>query len=75
MKEPSFLNYAVLVTVSLAMGLAGLYLLGNFNRLFRGTIKNALLRRNAAAWLIIFLLNGSMSPLSGGFFFFLGNPP
>ena len=71
MKEPSFLNYFVLVTVSLAMGLAGLYLLGNFNRLFRGTIKNAWLRRNAAAWLIIFLLNGSMSPLSGGFFYFL----
>jgi two-component system, LytTR family, sensor kinase len=71
MKEPSFLNYAVLVTVSLAMGLAGLYLLGNFNRLFRGTIKNAWLRRNAAAWLIIFLLNGSMAPLSGGFFYFL----
>ncbi len=71
MKEPSFLNYFVLVTVSLAMGLAGLYLLGNFNRLFRGTIKNAWLRRNAAAWLVIFLLNGSMSPLSGGFFYFL----
>jgi len=71
MKEPSFFNYFVLVAVSLAMGLAGLYLLGNFNRLFRGTIKNAWLRRNAAAWLIIFLLNGSMSPLSGGFFYFL----
>lgn len=71
MKEPSFLNYAVLVTVSLAMGLCGLYLLGNFNRLFRGTIKNAWLRRNAAAWLVIFLINGSMSPMSGGFFYFL----
>jgi two-component system, LytTR family, sensor kinase len=71
MKDPGFLNYFVLVTVSLAMGLAGLYLLGNFNRLFRGTIKNGWLRRNAAAWLIIFLLNGSMAPLSGGFFYFL----
>lgn len=71
MKEPSFLSYFLLVTVSLAMGLAGLYLLGNFNRLFRGSIKNAWLRRNAAAWLIIFLLNGSMSPISGGFFYFL----
>ena len=71
MKEPSFLNYAVLVSVSLAMALAGLYLLANFNRLFRGTIKNAWLRRNAAAWLVIFLLNGSMSPISGGFFYFV----
>lgn len=71
MKEPNFLSYVVLVAVSLAMGLGGLYLLGNFNRLFRGTIKNAWLRRNAAAWLVIFLLNGSMSPISGGFFYFL----
>jgi len=71
MKEPSYLSYAALVTVSLAMAVGGLYLLANFNRLFRGSIKNAWLRRNAAAWLVIFLINGSMSPISGGFFYFL----
>ena len=58
MKEPSFLNYCRAGYCFPCMGLAGLYLLANFNRLFRGTIKNALLRRNVAAWLIIFLLNG-----------------
>lgn len=71
MKEPTFLDYAILVTVCLAMALVGLYLLANFNRLFRGAIKNAFLRRNVAVWLVIFLLNGAMSPISGGFFYFL----
>lgn len=71
MKEPTFLHYIILVVVCLLMGLAGLYLLINFNRLFRGIIKNDFWRRNTAAWPIIFLLNGAMSPMSGGFFYFL----
>ncbi|MEP7372581.1 MAG: histidine kinase [Chitinophagaceae bacterium] len=71
MKETSFLDYAILVTVSLVMTLAGLYLLANFSRLFRGSIKNAFLRRNAAAWIVIFLINGAMAPISGGFFYVL----
>ncbi|MGZ5219648.1 MAG: sensor histidine kinase [Chitinophagaceae bacterium] len=69
MKEPSFLDYVILVTVCLAMALVGLYLLANFNRLLRGSIKNAFLRRNVAAWGVIFLLNGAMAPISGGFFY------
>src|SRR5436190_5676223 len=69
MKEPSLLDYAILVAVSLVMVVVGLYLLANFSRLFRGTIKNAFLRRNAAAWVTIFFLNGAMTPLSGGFFY------
>jgi len=71
MKEPTFFDYAILVTVALAMAVIGLYLLANFNRLFQGTIKNAFVRRNVAAWIVIFLLNGAMAPLSGGFFYML----
>jgi sensor histidine kinase YesM len=71
MKEPSFFAYAMVVVVCLIMGVIGLYLLANFNRLFRSTIKNDWVRRNIAAWLIIFFLNGAMSPLSGGFFYLL----
>jgi len=71
MKEPTFLDYAILVTILLAMALVGLYLLANFNRLFRGSIKNAFLRRNVAAWIVIFLLDGAMSPIHGGFFMML----
>lgn len=72
MKEPTLTNYVILVAVSLLMALAGLYLLARFNRLFRGSIKSEWLRRNLAAWLIIFMINGSMSPISGGFFYLLG---
>ena len=52
------------------MAMLGLYLLANFSRLFRGAIKNEFLRRNAAAWVVIFLINSSTAPLSGGNSFF-----
>lgn len=71
MKEPTFLDYTILVTVSLLFALAGLYLLANFRRIFRGSIRNELLRRNAAAWLIIFCISVGMTPMSGGFFYLL----
>ena len=71
MKEPTFLDFVILVMVSLAMALVGLYLLANFNRLFRGSIKNAVIRRNVAAWFVIFFLNGAMSPIHSSFFYML----
>ena len=71
MKEPSNLDYAILLTVSLLFAMVGLYLLANFRRIFRGSIKNELLRRNAAAWLIIFCISVGMTPMSGGFFYML----
>ena len=42
-----------------------LYLLANFGRIFRGKIKNEILRKNAAAWLVIFFLSSAISPLNG----------
>ena len=59
MKEPTILVYIILVSVSLLLALAGLYLLVNFNRLFKGSIKNEILRKNVAAWLIIFCISSA----------------
>lgn len=69
--EPGILEYSLLITTSLCFAVAGLYLLANFSRLFRRAIKNELLRKNAAAWLIIFCITVAMVPMSGGFFYLL----
>lgn len=53
------------------MTVAGLYVLANFGRLFRGSIKNELLRKNVAAWLSIFFISAALSPMSSGFFYLL----
>ena len=53
------------------MALAGLYLLTKFSQLFKNTIRNELLRKNAAAWVIIFCISTGMLPMSGGFFYML----
>ena len=71
MKEPSVFHYTLLVFVSLVFAVAGLYLLANFSRLLRNSIKNELLRKNVAAWLIILCISVGMTPLSGGFFYLL----
>ena len=68
---PGIFEYALLIAVCLVFAVAGLYLLANFSRLFRGTIKNELLRKNIAAWLIIFCITIAMVPMSGGFFYLL----
>lgn len=72
MKEPTFLEYGILIGVCLVMSLIGLYLLARFRQLFRGKIKNELLRKNAAAWLVIFCMSSGIIPMSGGFFYILG---
>ena len=71
MNNPTFLEYFGLITVSLLFAFLGLYFLINFSRIFRRTIKNAWLRRNAVAWLIIFCIAIAMIPMSGGFFYTL----
>jgi len=71
MSEPTFLEFALLVTVCLLLAFFGLYLLAGFRNLFRHRIRNEIIRRNVAAWLIIFLISASMSPLSNGFFLLL----
>lgn len=72
MREPDFWAHVVLIAVCLVMSLIGLYLLAVFRQLFRGRIKNELLRRNVAAWLVIFFISSGMLPMSGGFFYVVG---
>jgi two-component system LytT family sensor kinase len=62
MKEPQFYYLVILVVFSTLMLLAGIYLLTYFHRLFRRHIKNELLRRNLAVWLIAICLVFSVTP-------------
>ncbi len=71
MKEPTFLMYVILVAVCLVCAVVGLYLITKFRLLFKGRIRNEWLRRNVAAFLIIFFLSAAISPLGGGFFYIL----
>ncbi|MFN8289519.1 MAG: histidine kinase [Chitinophagaceae bacterium] len=71
MKAPGLLEYALLISCSLLFAGLGLYLLARFNNLFRGFIRNGLLRKNISAFLIIICMSAAMSPLSGGFFYLL----
>lgn len=71
MRNPTILQYVILIKTCLFFALVGLYLLANFNHLFKRTIKNELLRKNIAAWLIIFCISNAMLPMSGGFFYLL----
>lgn len=72
MKEPTFLQYMIIVSASILFALLGLYLLSNFGRLFRG-IRNEWLRKNALAWLIICCFILATTPLNGDFFRMMQN--
>lgn len=71
MKEPGTLEYILLIVTCLIFALAGLYLLINFSKLFKGRIRNELLRKNVTAFIIIFLLGTATAPLSSSFFLML----
>lgn len=71
MKQPSLLEYSVLVIVCLISALCGLYLLANFSRLFRNSVRNELLRKNISAWLIIFFMTTATLPLGSGLYYLL----
>lgn len=71
MKGPSALEYVLLIAACLIFAGIGLFMLVNFSRLLRTTIKNELLRKNILAWLIIFSFSVAMLPMSGGFFYLL----
>jgi sensor histidine kinase YesM len=68
MKEPSFLHFAIIFLFCILLGLAGLFLLANFGRLLRGVIRREVIRKNVAAWLIIFCFVLAVSPIMGEFF-------
>lgn len=68
MREPSTLEYVLLIFFSLLFAVAGLYVLTQFSRMFKQSIKNELLRKNVVAWLAILCISNAMVPMSGGFF-------
>jgi two-component system, LytTR family, sensor kinase len=70
MRQPTIFEFIVLIAISLALAIAGLYFLANFTRLFK-VIRNELLRKNMAVWLVIFCISGALSPLSNAFFYIL----
>ena len=71
MKEPTTLEYIILIFSCLLFALAGLYILTNFSRLFKQSVRNELMRKNIVAWLAIFCISTAMLPMSGGFFYML----
>ncbi len=71
MKEPTTLQYVILVAISLGFTVAGLYMLANFSRILKNSVRKELLRKNLVAWLIIFCISIAMLPMSGGFFYLL----
>ena len=64
MKTPDFIHLAFFVLLSSLTLLAGLYLLAKFHRLFARSIKNELLRRNVAVWMIAVCLVITVAPTS-----------
>ncbi len=73
MQNPTVFQYAALIITCLLFTLAGLYLLANFGKVLKSTIRNELVRKNVVAWLIIFCLNCAILPMSGGFFYIVNN--
>ncbi|RYG52864.1 MAG: hypothetical protein EOO01_05830 [Chitinophagaceae bacterium] len=69
MKNPSVLQYAVMIGACLLLVLVGLYLLANFKRILKGQIRNEWLRRNIVVWLITFCIVLAVTPMNGEFYF------
>jgi two-component system, LytTR family, sensor kinase len=68
MLKSGFLHLAIVVLFSSLMLVAGLYLVANYNRLFRSRIRNQLLRRNLVVWLIAFCFIFAITPTSGEYY-------
>jgi len=71
MREPPTIQIIAVLLCCIVFAIIGLYFLVNFGRLFRGRIRNEVLRKNVAAWLVIFFLSLSTTPLGGGLFYIL----
>ncbi|HTD92501.1 MAG TPA: histidine kinase [Chitinophagaceae bacterium] len=69
MESPSLLQFSLLITACIIIALVGLFILANFSRLLRGSIRNELLRKNILVWLIIFCFALAMTPMNGQFFY------
>jgi two-component system LytT family sensor kinase len=62
-----FYHFVVLIFSCILMLVAGLYLLANFNSLFKRYIKNELLRKNLVVWMIAVCIMMSITPTFSGF--------
>ena len=71
MREPPTIQFIAVVLCGLLFGIIGLYFLVNFRLLFRGRIRNEVIRKNASAWVVIFFLSLATTPLGGGLFYIL----
>ena len=65
MREPIIIQYIIVVLCCLLFALIGLYFLVNFGQVFRGRIRNEVLRKNLAAWLVVLFLSLATTPLGG----------
>jgi two-component system LytT family sensor kinase len=68
MTEAQYTHLVFFVLFSVVMLLAGMYLLAKFNRLFKRTIKNELLRKNAVVWLVALCITMAVSPTTPDFY-------
>lgn len=68
MFKTSFLLLVVLVIFSSLMLVAGLYLVANYSRLFRNSIRNLWLRRNLIVWMISICFILGVTPTHGDFY-------
>ena len=64
MTYPEFRILWVIVVCSSLMLFNGLYLLSNFNKLFRRQVRNELLRKNIVVWMIAICIELSVAPLN-----------
>jgi sensor histidine kinase YesM len=71
MRQPAIFEFIILITASLALAIVGLYLIANFSRLFKRSIRNELVRKNVAVWLIILCISLAISPLSNAFIYII----
>lgn len=68
MLKTNFELLILMVLFSATMLVAGLYLLANYNRLFRSRIRNRFLRKNLVVWMIGICLVFSITPTNPEFY-------
>ncbi|HLG41484.1 MAG TPA: histidine kinase [Chitinophagaceae bacterium] len=68
MLDTQFARLVAMVLFSALTLVAGLYLVANYNRLFRNQIRNQFLRRNLTVWLIAVCFVFSITPTSQEFY-------
>ncbi|MET0465034.1 MAG: histidine kinase [Chitinophagaceae bacterium] len=68
MKNPTIWTYAMLIGTCILLALIGLFVLANFRRMFRNTIRNEWLRRNIIVWIVSACIIFAITPMNGELF-------